>query len=130
MSARFPVKLFEVRDRATFIPVMAVALFHSGAEEGSESESYLLRRAGYSAQQIDPLKCAALALEPYIMLVALTDARANYDPYSWGNRTLAAAHEHIILNWDSLISGAVLDVEFILGEKPTPKVSERLTAPL
>lgn len=61
---RMPVKLFEVRDRATFMPVMAVKLFSApiagyvqGIVEDAPRgrERWLLRRAGYSEGQItDP----------------------------------------------------------------------------
>ena len=44
----------------------------------------------------------------------------------WAGRTWFVAHAHIIANWDSLSDGDVVDVEFILGEKPTAKTSERL----
>ncbi len=34
-------------------------------------------------------------------------------------------HTWLIDHFDEIESGAVVDVEFILGEKPAPKVSER-----
>ena len=40
---------------------------------------------------------------------------------------MGSAHRHIELNWDTLNSGDVIDVEFIRGEVDAPKVSERLT---
>jgi len=51
---------------------------------------------------------------------------ATYDPYAWGDRTFFVAHQYIERNWGSLESGEVLDVEYILGESKTPKVSERV----
>ena len=38
---------------------------------------------------------------------------------------MVTAHEHIILNWDQLKDGDVIDVEFILGETKVKKDSER-----
>lgn len=58
----------------------------------------------------------------------LDGVKAEYDPYSWGpSRTLRVVHGHIIQHWDELKSGDVIDVEFLLGERPEPKVSEQVT---
>ena len=129
MNERFPVKLFEVRDRATFIPVMAVKLMHGGAgDPHAGAERFLLRRAGYDASQIDPLAQEPFGLSPYVLLIRLAIGGAHYDPYSWdGGRTMRIAHMHIIEHWNELASGQVLDVEFILGEKPAPKLSEQVS---
>lgn len=50
--------------------------------------------------------------------------RACYDPFLWNDRTFATAHHYIIEHWDNLEYGAVIDVEFILGETDEPKKSE------
>jgi len=103
-------KLFEVRDRATFLPVIATSM----TSPASEAEFYLLRRAGYGVQ-------------PLILLTRLEgdNTPACYDPYAWGDRTMRTAHLYIQDHWNVLESGDVVDVEFILGERPAPKVSER-----
>ena len=144
---RFPVKLFEVRDRATFIPVMATCLLvrHPtcrlktqpttekptviGGYVNDNDEEYLLRRAGYAQEQITD---HSNQFPPYVMLARLVSGSvgATYDPYDWGNHTLTTAHQYIIENWNNLVSGQVIDVEFILGETTEPKKSERETAPL
>ncbi len=110
------VKLFEVRDRATCVPMLAVHLRNRTPEE-----YFLLRRAGYSAEQIGGRE---EDVEPYIVLMKLDGVRANYDPYAWGDRTFTAAHRHIIEHWADLASGAVVDVRFILGETAAPCQSE------
>jgi len=104
-------KLFEIRDRATFIPAIAVKI--GGYQpENTEPERYLARRAGYG--------------EPCVLLTFLIGSRkAEYDPYAWGDRTMKVAHHYIEEHFDELESGAVIDVEWCLGERPTPKVSER-----
>jgi hypothetical protein len=51
-------------------------------------------------------------------------------PREWGDRTYQIAHQYIVENWSVLESGAVVDVEHILGETDEPKVSERETAGL
>lgn len=99
------VKLIEIRDRATFVAAMAVQV--SGAD------GWLMRRAGFE--------------QPMVYLVALATERACYDPYNWGNRTMANAHHWIAEHWDEVKDGDVVDVEYILGEVNQPKISERNT---
>jgi hypothetical protein len=111
------IKLFEIRDRATFIPAMAIKLRNRTPEE-----FYLLRRAGFSAEQIG---WREEDFEPYIVLTRLVGGEANYDAFSWGNRTMQTAHLHMINYWSQLTSGDVIDVEFILSETTEMKKSER-----
>lgn len=101
-------KLFEIRDRGTFIPAMAVQV--------SEADGYLMRRAGFGS--------------PMVYLIALATEQCRYDPYNWGNRTMNAAHLFIAEHFEELENGAVVDVEFILGESSKPKISEQALAPL
>lgn len=111
-------KLFELRDRATFVPVLAVRL--DGPH--SDAERYLLRRCGYGLDRIHP--------PPDVVLWRLNGGPACADPYDWRDRTLTVAHAHIVGHRDELESGAVVDVEHLLGEADAPKVSERVEAPL
>ena len=53
--------------------------------------------------------------------------RATNDPHYWNDRTRMTAHQYIIDHWHELSDGDVIDVEFILGEKSTRKISERHT---
>lgn len=100
-------KLFEIRDRGTFIPAMAIRV--SGAD------GYLMRRAGFGDV-------------PMVYLVMLATEKCRYDPYNWDNmRTMGNAHNYIMDHWDTLNDGDVIDVEFILGETAAPKVSEQAT---
>ncbi len=99
-------KLIEIRDAATFIPALAIQV--SGAD------GYLLRRAGFGDH-------------PCVYLVKLATQDAKYDPYDWDNRTMTAAHEHIENNFELLADGEVVDVQFILGETATKKLSEEIT---
>jgi hypothetical protein len=96
------VKWFEVRDRATMIPVFAIAI---------EGDTFLERRAGFGGT-----RC--------IQLVDPQGRKTAYDPYDWANRTLTTAHRYIEMNWDTLLDHDVIDVEFILGESKASKVSE------
>ena len=42
------------------------------------------------------------------------------------DRTIQTAHKHIASNWQSLTSGDIIDVEYILNETKEKKISERL----
>lgn len=113
------VKALEVRDRSTFIPVLAVDM--NAPPVGLRNHNavkYLLRRCGYPCDG-----------KPNIVLTRLSgNGQATNDPYAWacGSRTMPTAHQWIIENWASLHDGDVVDVEFILGETTEPKKSERL----
>lgn len=102
------IKLFELRDRATFIPIFA---FEASKYSGTEEENYLLGRAGYGGSCI---------------VVGRLDCYGKfcYEP-GWNDRTFDIAHRYLEQNWHSLESGAVVDVEFILGETTEKKKSER-----
>ena len=96
-------KLLEIRDDGTFIPALAMQV--SGAD------GYLMRRAGFES--------------PMIYLIALATERCHYDPWAWGDCTMHTAHQYIERAWDTLHDGDVVDVEFVLGETPTPKRREQ-----
>jgi hypothetical protein len=111
-------KTFELRDRMTFIPLVAISCkVGDGANiERYVADEYLLRRAGYGPE------CH------HILLTRLDgESKACSDPYAWGDRTFFRAHLYIEQHWDNLTSGDVIDVEFILGETTTPKISEAYT---
>lgn len=124
----------EIRDRATFIPALAVELspWDSSYNYSGDACVYLLRRAGYDARTY-PYQIRDPA--PPRTVVLLTHlgggSRAESDPEAWGDRTWATAHRWLIENWyrrDLIRDGAVVDVEHILGEKDIPASSERLDA--
>ena len=109
-------KVFEIRDAGTFIPVLAVKL---GSE--NDQERWLLGSAGFGTESSDQ--------EKYVVLVQINGGlgKATCDPYDWGQnpRTYIVAHRHIEAHFDDLEPGAVVDVEFLLGEAATKKVSDR-----
>lgn len=109
-------KTFEVRDVGTFIPVLAVKLCPA-----NESDRYLLARAGYGT--------TPEMQSEYIQLLRFNggSGNASCDPFHWGegSRTMFIAHRFIISNFDTLVSGEVIDVEYILGDKLTKKRSEQ-----
>jgi hypothetical protein len=110
------IKQIELRDRATFIPMLAVKVV---AEPGD----YVLHRGGW----------LNYSGGVYFFRVDCSPAhRVTYEPFDWGemNRTYRCAHEHINRHWEEIKSGDVVDVEFILGETDRPKQSEKLDHPL
>lgn len=109
-------KALELRDRMTFIPVLAVDM-----NPTDERQRYLLRRCGYPCDG-----------RPNILLTRLSgDGTAAWnDPYAWGgDRTFGNAHNWIIDHWDELHDGSVVDVRFVLGETDAPCESEQVTYP-
>jgi len=114
------VKILEIRDEGTFIPVLAVDMNPPwGTEEKHEAVRYLMRRCGYPCDGQPNIAITNLSMD---------GAPAWNDPYAWGGRTYPVAHNYIIEHWDELNDGDVVDVSFILGETKQPKVSERFTA--
>jgi hypothetical protein len=107
------VKLFEVRDRATFIACFGILM---GGESMLVAEKFLLRRSGFGLE------------DPLVLFGRLEGGECQYDPYAWsarGGRTVAEAHRYVSEHWDELESGAVIDVEYVLGETAAPKGTER-----
>lgn len=100
-------KSFEVRDTATFIPCIATAM----CVKGSGPINYLKERAGYDTK-------------PFFLFGKMTGGEFKYDPEGWGDRTMTTAHKYIAEHWDELEEGAVVDVEFILGETKQKKTPE------
>ena len=106
------VKILEIRDSSTFIPMLAVNM-----NPTEDAQQYLLRRCGYACDG-----------RPNIILTrADGNGKASNDPYAWGGRTYPVAHNYIIEHWEQLRDGDVVDVEFILGESKYPKTSERFS---
>jgi hypothetical protein len=109
---KMETKLFELRDRNTFVPVVAILL-----RSDDSQERWLLRRCGYSNQPM---------ARRFIMLTRLEGRGiAHVDEHYWGDRTFQSAHGWIERHWDRLETGDVVDVEHILGETTAPKKSER-----
>lgn len=109
-------KIFELRDRATFIPILATSI---DGDDDLPAIKYLLGMAGYKKINGNP--------ERWVILSNLTyPDKSNVDPYCWNDRTYQTAHLHILEHFDELPNGSVVDVEFVLGEVEKPKESQRL----
>lgn len=111
------MKILEIRDRATYIPVVAVRL-----EPRNEHERYLLATAGYGT---NPAEQAAFVL---VSKINGGHCQANVDRFAWvpSDRTMQVAHRYIEKHFDELNAYDVVDVEYILGETMAPKKSEAL----
>lgn len=103
-------KVFEIRDRMTFIPVIAVQITCGELDAGD----YLVRAAGFLSS-------------PQCIVARLSDGKACIDPFDWpsSSRTMTKAHDYIQDHFDGLPTGSVIDVEFICGETMIPKRSQR-----
>lgn len=103
------VKLLEIRDRATFLPVFALS-----AEASNLEQLYLLRRCGFDVHGKE------------IIIARLNgEGNSSADAYHWNDRTMQTAHLYIREHFAELKDGDVIDVSYILGETSQPKVSER-----
>lgn len=98
-------KFFEIRDRATSMPVLAMDI--------SATDHPLAVRAGFGPDRL-------------VILIDLCKMTCQYDVYDWATRarTIPIAHNYITENWDRLQTGDVVDVEFLLGERPRAKDAE------
>ena len=104
------IKIIEIRDRGTYIPVMAIKM-----QSDNPAERYHLRRLGYGVDDV------------LIMVVRIdVKNKATYAHYDYNDRTMSNAHRFIEKHYDELESGDVIDVEFILGETTKPKKSENM----
>lgn len=111
-------KLIEIRDIGTTIVALCVDMnpdFEYGsAQFPNKFQKAALNRLGFVCDGV-----------PNIMLTnANGGKKATNDYYGWNDRTYFNAHHYITEHWHELKEGDVVDVEFILGEKPTIKTSE------
>jgi len=107
------IKTLEIRDRATFIPVIAI---RPGPR--NEAERYLWGRVGFGT--------TAARQEQYTLVGKIGIDELHYDPRRWNNARMTEAHMYISRNWDAIENGQVIDIEYLLGETDKPKESERL----
>ena len=101
-------KLFEVRDRATAIPCLAILL-----RPETTAERYWLERGGFY-----PIQGGRVLLVPLFGEPDFTSA-----PADWDSRTMRVAHEFIATHYADLEPGTVVDVAYLEGETPDPAES-------
>ncbi len=101
------IKEVEIRDRETNVQALAISMSPNRSEDIP-----FLRRAGFLGGNL-------------VYLVKIDSQEAHYDPFDWSNhRTMTNAHRYIQQHFDELPACGVVDVEYILGEKDKPKMSE------
>jgi hypothetical protein len=107
-------KLFELRDRVTMIPIMATRL-----EAANEQEAWILGNSGFGVGRQSHMK--------YIMMGELIGGGRVWtsDPFKQPIEELRQAHMYILEHFDDLEHGAVIDLEYIRGERDTPSKSDR-----
>lgn len=97
-------KIFEVRDNATCIPVLATKMAAK-----TNRQDKLLRRVGFGSGT------------SLVQITHIANGVSNFDAYDWGNgRTMHCAHKEIEENFDDLEDGQVVDVRVYLGEQKEP----------
>lgn len=106
-------KILEIRDRMTFIPVLATKMEGEGP---SDPASYYLRNSGFPHGK-----------DRVVLVYKLSTGEGQICPNEWGSgsRTMCQAHIYIRDEFDRLNDGDVIDVEFILHETSEKKISER-----
>ena len=102
------VKALEIRDEGTTIPMWAIK-----PTADNEAQRAVLRHAGYGDHPGD-----------YVILIGAHDCEGHYNPADQDGRTRQVAHMWIKQHFDELKDGDVVDVEFILRKRATPKTSE------
>ncbi len=93
-------KLFEVRDTHTFVPVMAVKF----TEPMNNAERYLIRRTGWTYGDVTVTKLDG------------------HQPASYG--WWEQVKDYVAKEFDTLESGAVVDMRFVRGEVSEPCKSD------
>ena len=109
------VKLFEVRDRGTCMPSLAIR-----TSPANPSEHWMLGMMGYGTDAVDQAR--------HVLFAPLFDYSLRYDPADWCDRTRSTVHRYLIDHWDLLTTGQVIDVRTILGETDTPAISDNPNA--
>lgn len=112
------VKLFEIRDAGTTMPIIAIK-----PDPHNEVERWLYATAGYGTEVEGQGEYVLLA--PMHAGEGLLVCDPFKHPGAPNTRTLPTAHRYIITNWNVLQSGDVVDVEFILGETKEAKTTDR-----
>jgi hypothetical protein len=99
------VKLFQIRDVATCIEVFAYSpRWHPDS---------------YAANAILSKGADPENLSKMVIVGRFSDGESHRGFMDWHTRTMQVAHKHINDNFENLPTGSVIDVEFLLGLKPT-----------
>jgi hypothetical protein len=115
------VKMLELRDKGTFIPVIALRV----REEGSGTqEGWLIRKSGWARFQSGYYLFNSGDSGKHFA-ISLGDPEFLHTQTFPVDRTYTVAFTYIASHWNEFSSGDVVDVQYILGETDSPKISER-----
>lgn len=108
-------KLFELRDRGTFIPLLCV--------KPDAGEDYFLHPRPFTARMA---WCYGYKHSRAVIVTHMSEPSrgCHNNPHAWHDRTFHHGHLYVEDHWEELKTGDVIDVEFILGETKQPKESE------
>lgn len=110
------VKMFELRDHGTFIPLLCIRPGNRSLEHPFIAK--MIWRCGWRDSDA-------------VIVMSFGDAtRCQSYPYAWGDRTFHTAHLHIQENWSKLSTGDLIDVRVLLGETDKPCESEAGIGPV
>jgi len=104
------VKLFDVIDHDVHVPVVAIR-----CNPASEGERRLLAYAGYGSETEDQ--------SGHVLFIGLHGADLKAGGDLWQRLNPLDVQACIAAKWDTLYAGSVLDVEFLMGERITPRAS-------
>lgn len=110
-------KTFEIIDRKGMIPALAILL-----KPETNADGFILHSLENAI--------ALIRLDKFDMIGTKVPAQwyvLEKQYFSWigENRTLQVAHKYIIDNWENLISGSVIDVEFVMGLTQKPRLTTK-----
>lgn len=101
------IKMVEIRDTCTIIPVFAIRIFPQ-----TEEEKFIVKNYHYGNYESSfPRVILASVYSPWVYVNNYSENRG---------RTMAIAHKYIEENFDEISSCEVIDVEFILREVENP----------
>jgi len=107
------VKFLEVRADGYFLSMLAVGAYPT-IDKLNDREIWILNRAGRSAKHTQ------------ILLMDLVSGASSWEPGNWTDRETTITHVHLLSNWKSIKSGDVIDIQYILGERKTIRLSEQV----
>lgn len=123
------VKVFEIRDNATAIAALAIKPRVTAPDVYSdEPPPDAVRRYG-GVERVDVIaylngKCGFPEGHNAILFTYLAGRGAfSADPYDHSN-TMRQAHAFVIDHWDKLVSGDVIDLRVVRGERDEPATSD------
>jgi hypothetical protein len=108
------IKMLEIRDRATTIPVIAIK-----TDAANNTEKSFFDCAGYDKFNVIVIKMAGKA-----QCTTCFFDWARPDWIGLSGRTMYEAHRYIDAHFDEIPDKSVVDIEHILGETKEPKQSE------